>query len=145
MTGERSIRDELDVQQVLFDYAWACDNKDWGLLHSLFTSDAQLDYSSTRGPAGGREEVVGWLVESLSQTPVIQHVVSNFQIDVSGNRAAGRAMFHTSVRVPGLDDMLITGGYYDLAFRRESDGWKIERLVEDNRWRSTTPPGRSLS
>lgn len=108
----------------------------------MFTADAQLDYSSTRGPAGGREEVVGWLEGSLSQVPVIQHVVSNFQIDVSGDRAAGRAMFYTSVRAPGLDDMLVAGGYYDLAFRRESDGWKIERLVEDNRWRSTMPPAR---
>ena len=61
MTGERSIRDELDVQQVLFDYAWACDNKDWGLLHSLFTSDAQLDYSSTRvRPAVARRSSAGW-------------------------------------------------------------------------------------
>jgi 3-phenylpropionate/cinnamic acid dioxygenase small subunit len=142
MVGERSILDELDVRRVLVDYAWACDNKDWDLLHSVFTADAQLDYSSTRGPSGGREEVVGWLRESLSQVPVMQHVVSNFQIDVSEDRAAGRAMFYTSVRVPGLDDMLITGGYYDLAFRRESGGWKIERLVEDNRWRSTTPPRR---
>ena len=90
MTGERFILDELDVQRVLVEHAWACDNKDWALLRSLFTADAQLDYSSTRGPAGGREDVVGWLRESLSQVPVIQHVVSNFQIDVSGNRAGIR-------------------------------------------------------
>jgi hypothetical protein len=143
VADERSILDELDVQRVLCEYAWACDNKDWALLRSVFTADAQLDYSSTRGPAGGREEVVGWLERSLSQVPVIQHVVSNFQIDVNGNRAAGRAMFLTSARIPGLEDMLVTGGYYDLAFRRESDGWKIERLVEDNRWMSPAPPGRS--
>jgi hypothetical protein len=141
VAGERSILDELDVQRVVFDYAWACDNKDWDLLRSVFTADAQLDYSSTRGPAGGREEVVGWLRESLSQVPVMQHVVSNFQLDVSWDRAAGRAMFHTTVRVPGLEDMLVTGGYYELAFRREPGGWKIERLLEDNRWRRPTPPG----
>jgi hypothetical protein len=142
MANERSVLDELDVQRVLFDYAWACDNKDWDLLQSVFTADAQLDYSSTRGPAGGREEVVGWLRESLTQVPVIQHVVSNFQIDVREDHATGRAMFYTTVRVPGLDDMMTTGGYYDLAFRRESGSWKIEHLVEDNRWRSTAPPGR---
>lgn len=141
MAGERSILDELDVQRAVIDYAWACDNKDWDLLRSVFTADARLDYSSTRGPAGGRDEVVAWLRESLSQVPVMQHVVSNFQIDVSGDQAAGRAMFHTTVRVPGLDDMLITGGYYELAFRRESGRWKIARLLEDNRWRRPTPPG----
>jgi hypothetical protein len=106
----------------------------------VFTADARLDYSSTRGPAGGRDEVVAWLRESLSQVPVMQYVVSNFQIDVSGNQAGGRAMFHTTVRVPGLDDMPVTGGDYELAFRRESGGWKIERLLEDNRWRRPTPP-----
>jgi hypothetical protein len=138
-----SSSDELAVQRVLYDYAWACDNGDWSLLGSVFTSDAQLDYSSTGGPAGGREEVVGWLRESLSQVPVIQHVVSNFQLEVGAARAEGRAMFLTSARIPGLEDMLTTGGYYDLAFRREPDGWKIERLVEDNRWMSPTPPQRS--
>jgi 3-phenylpropionate/cinnamic acid dioxygenase small subunit len=143
MTDERSIRDELDIQRVLFAYAGACDNKDWGLLRSVFTADAQLDYSSTDGPTGGREEVVGWLEKSLSQVSLIQHVVSNFQIDVSGNRAAGRAMFLAYVRMPGRDDMLVTGGYYGLAFRRESGGWKIERLAEDNRWMMPAPPGRS--
>jgi hypothetical protein len=138
-----SASDQLDVQRVLYEYAWACDNGDWSLLSSVFTPDARLDYSSTDGPAGGREEVVGWLRASLSQLPVIQHVVSNFQIQVSGDRAAGRAMFFTAARIPGLDAMLTTGGYYDLAFRREPDGWKIERLVEDNRWMSPGPPGRT--
>jgi hypothetical protein len=140
---ERSAADELEVQRVLYDYAWACDNKDWGLLASVFTSDAHLDYSSTGGPAGGREEVVGWLRESLSQLPVIQHVVSNFQIDVQGDRAMGRAMFYTAARLPGLEVMLTTGGYYDLDFRREADDWKITRLFEDNRWMSPSPPARN--
>jgi hypothetical protein len=142
MAEERSIADELDVQRVLYEYAWACDNGDWNRLRSVFTADAHLDYSSTGGPVGQREEIVGWLQESLRQLTTIQHVVSNFQIDVDGDYAGGRAMFLTSARIPGLADMLTTGGYYDLAFRRESDGWKIERLVEDNRWMTPAPPGR---
>jgi len=142
MAEERSIADELDVQRVLYDYAWACDNGDWHLLASVFTADAHLDYSSTGGPAGDREKIVGWLQESLSQLTAIQHVVSNFQIDINGNRAGGRAMFLTSARIPGLHEMLTTGGYYDLEFSRESDGWKIERLVEDNRWMTPAPLGR---
>jgi hypothetical protein len=34
--------------------------------------------------------------------------------------------------------MLVTGGYYDLALRREHEVWKIERLTEDNRWRTNS-------
>jgi 3-phenylpropionate/cinnamic acid dioxygenase small subunit len=140
--ADEQLTDQFAVQRVLYEYAWACDNGDWDLLSAVFTADAQLDYSSTGGPAGGREEVAGWLRESLSQLTVIQHVVSNFLIDVEGERAAGRAMFLTFARIPGLDEMLSTGGYYDLALRREPDGWKIERLVEDNRWMQPTPPRR---
>jgi hypothetical protein len=43
-------------------------------------------------------------------------------------------MFFTSVRLPGLDGLLLTGGYYDLRFTQTSDGWRISSLFEDNRW-----------
>ena len=139
---EHSLSDQLAIQRVLSDYAWGCDSGDWDLLCSLFTADSRLDYSSTGGPAGGREELVRWLRDSLSQVPVIQHVVSNFQIEVTRNRAEGRATFYTAAQIPGLNSMLTTGGYYELAFKREPGGWKIERLVEDNRWMSPRPPDR---
>ncbi len=99
--------DHHDIERVLHDYAWACDNGDWAALPGVFTDDVELDYSTTGGPTGGRDEVVGWLEESLSQVEMIQHVVSNFQIDVDGDTAAGRAMFFTSVRLPGLDGVLL--------------------------------------
>jgi ketosteroid isomerase-like protein len=130
----QSVRDELDIQRVIHDYAWACDNGDWGLLKSVFTDDAYLDYSSTQGPAGTRDEVVAWLEQSLSQVAFIHHIVSNFQIELGGDRADVRALFHCSVRLPGVDDMLVTGGYYQEELVRTVDGWKIHRLVEDNRW-----------
>jgi ketosteroid isomerase-like protein len=134
--GQQSVRDELDIQRVIHDYAWACDNGDWGLLKSVFTDDAYLDYSSTEGPAGSRDEVVAWLEQSLSQVPVIHHVVSNFQIGLEGDRATVRAMFHCSARLPGMGaaDMFVTGGYYDEELVRTPNGWKIQRLFEDNRW-----------
>ncbi len=134
MNDQQSVRDELDIQRVITDYAWACDNRDWGLLKSIFTDDAHLDFAVTRGPAGSRDEVVAWLEESLSQVSWIQHVVSNFQIDLKGDRAEVQAMFHTSVRLPEMDGMLVTGGYYQEEFVRTPNGWKIQRLVEDNRW-----------
>ena len=134
MTDLQSVRDELDIQRVISDYAWACDNGDWGLLKSIFTDDAQLDYTTTQGPAGGRDEICAWLEQSLSQVEWIHHVVSNFQIDLDGDRAKVRAMFHCSVQIPGAPDVVVTGGYYDEDFVRTPDGWKIQRLFEDNRW-----------
>ncbi len=139
-----SVRDELDIQRVITDYAYACDNGDWALLKSVFADDAYLDYSSTGGPTGSRGEVVAWLEQSLGQVLGIQHVVSNFQIDLDQDRATVRAMFFTSVRLRGLDQPLMTGGYYDEELLRTGGGWKIQRLVEDNRWmHPPTPEGEA--
>ena len=123
----------LDIERLLSDYAWGCDEGDWGLLRSVFSDDAELDYSSTGGPAGGPDDVVAWLESSLSGIR-IQHVVSNFRIDVRGDSAAGRAMFLTTVHLEELDQPLTTGGYYDLGFARVGGRWKVRRLREDNRW-----------
>jgi hypothetical protein len=139
MTDLQSVRDELDIQRVVHDYAWACDNADWALLRSIFTDDAELDYSTTGGPAGPRDEVVAWLEASLGQVDFIHHVVSNFQIDLDGDRADVRAMFHCSVRFPGMDRLLVTGGYYREEHVRTAAGWRIRRLFEDNRWMDGMP------
>jgi 3-phenylpropionate/cinnamic acid dioxygenase small subunit len=136
----RVVNDLQQIERVLYDYAWACDEGDWAALPGVFTPDAELDYSTTGGPAAGRDEVVSWLEESLSQVEMIQHVVSNVRIDVDGDTAAGRAMFFTSVRLPGLDGVLLTGGYYDLRLTRTDEGWRIRRLVEDNRWMQQLAP-----
>jgi hypothetical protein len=132
-----STTDLLNIQRLLFDYAWACDSGDWELLRSVFTDDARLDYSSTGGPAAGRDEVVAWLQESLSLLGFIQHVVSNFRIEISGDQAEGRAMFLTSFRLPGSDDVVLTGGYYDLELVRTSNGWRMRSFVEENQWMSS--------
>ena len=135
------MRDELDIQRVITEYAWAIDNGDWALLKSVFTDDAHLDYSSAGGPAGPRNEILLWLEQSLSVVPAIQHLVSNFQIDLSEDRAKVRAMFWCAARLPGMDDLFSAGGYYNEDFVRTAAGWKIERLVEDSRWtKSQTVP-----
>jgi hypothetical protein len=136
----QSVRDELDIQRVIHDYAWACDSGDWGLLKSVFTEDATLDYSSAGGPAGPRDEVVVWLEQSLGQLKLIQHVVSNFQIDVAGDGAGIRATFFCSILFSGVEDVLFTGGFYEEELVRTSDGWKIRRLVEHNQWMKGPAP-----
>lgn len=127
----QAVSDTLEIHDVLYNYAWACDNRDWELLRSVFTDDARLDYSSAGGPAGGPDETCAWLEESLSQIQ-IEHVVSNIQVRLDGDRATVRAMFHCTVLI--ADSQMTTGGYYHDEVRRTADGWKLSSLVEDNRW-----------
>ena len=49
-------------------------------------------------------------------------------------------MFYCSVRVPGVETQVETGGYYDEDFVRTDAGWKIKRLYEDNRWMNMEMP-----
>jgi hypothetical protein len=133
-----SATDLLSIHRVMYDYAWGCDSGDLELLRSLFTEDARLDYSQTRGgPVGGRDDAVSWLQNSLEQLAFIQHLISNFRIEVSGDRAAGRAMFHTSFCLAGKGDVMVTGGYYNLELVRTPDGWKVQSLIEEVRWVSS--------
>jgi len=127
----QAISDTLEIHDVLYDYAWACDNGDWALLRSVFTDDARLDYSSAGGPAGGRDQLCTWLEESLSQIQ-ITHVVSNVQVDLHGDDAAVRALFYCIVMIDG--QQITTSGYYRDQLRRTSEGWRIASLTEDNRW-----------
>lgn len=137
MPDLQSVRDELDIQRLKFDYAWACDNGDWALLRSVFTDDAHLDYSSARGPAGDRNEVVAWIEQSLSRLSWIHHVVSNFHVDLDGDMAQVRSMFHCTAQLPGVERPIVTGGYYHEVYVRTGGGWRIQRLFEDNRWMTT--------
>jgi hypothetical protein len=134
MGNLQSVRDELDVQRLLSDYAWACDNREWARLESLFTADAQLDYTLAAGPVGSRDDVLPWLVSGLGRVEWIQHAIMNFQTDLDGDHARSRALFHVCLRFPGAAAMLTAGGYYLTEHVRTPDGWRISWLCEDNRW-----------
>lgn len=114
--------DQLAIQRVKADYAYACDNADWALLASVFAEDATLDYTSVGGPVGGRDEVVGWLEQSLTPLTWIHHVVTGFQIDLDGNRATARSRFHCTSMAEGLTQPVISGGYYDETSARPAAG-----------------------
>ena len=136
----QALSDRQEIVELLYRYARGVDTRDWALWRTVFTEDAELDYSTTGGPVGGRDEVTSWLESSIGLLPMIHHVVSNFQIDLDGDRAKVRALFHCTAQLPGLDDLLVTGGYYDEELVRTPAGWKIHRLFEDNRWMQNPPP-----
>ena len=138
----QTVADKLEIRELLFRYARAVDTKDWALLTSVFTAGAHLDYTSAGGPAAGRDEVVAWLARSLEQLPVTQHYITNVEIDLVGDRAHVRAMFFNPMQLPGMAEMSSCGGNYLHEVVRTPDGWKSERLVEQNDW-FVNPPAEN--
>lgn len=135
----QAVHDKLEIHELLYRYARAVDTNDFDLLNDVCTPDAHLDYTSAGCPAGPRDEMVAWLAEALAQVPVKQHIITNVEIDLDGDRARVRAMFHNPMRLPGMAEMSACGGHYVHDVVRTADGWRSERVVEHNEWFSNPP------
>ena len=59
-----------------------------------------------------------------ARLPWTQHIISNIEVDLDGDRAKVRAMFLNPMQLPGLDEPSCCGGYYHHDLVRTPDGWK---------------------
>lgn len=140
-------QDRIEIQELLYKYARSVDTNDWVAYASVFTEDAVLDYSSVGFPVGSRDQITAIFSSSMGNMPWTQHLISNIQIDLDGNRANVTAMFLNPMQHPSLEDISVCGGYYHHKMVRTADGWKSEHLVEENRWfknRPTKPSDRTV-
>jgi 3-phenylpropionate/cinnamic acid dioxygenase small subunit len=136
----QELHDKIEINELLARYARGVDSKDWELYKSVFTPDAFIDYSSAGAATGPRDEVAAWLEEGLEPIGMTQHFVTNVEIDLDGDRAKVRAMFYNPMQLPGMTELSSCGGNYYHDLVRTPDGWKSERLVEENLW-FVNPPG----
>jgi len=132
------LADRAEIHDVIVRYGWAIDTKDWALLDTCFLPDAHLDYSSNPGgKVGPYPEVRAWLAKVLSAFPVTQHLMSNIDVRLDGDRATARTMVTNpqgAATREGPLHFFYVGGRYDDDFVRTPDGWKIARRVESTLW-----------
>lgn len=129
----RTLADRIEITDLLTRYATAVDDKDWPLYRSVFTADAQIDYSTAGGPTGDVDAVVAGLTEQLALFSRTQHFISNIAVELDGDIAKVRAMFFNPMIVsPGKQ--FTCGGWYNHDLVRTPDGWRSARLVEDAAW-----------
>jgi len=69
MTDASKVCDELEIRALLSRYARAVDTKDWDLYRSVFTDDAQIDYSSASTPAASRDEIADLFSAAFEPIP----------------------------------------------------------------------------
>ncbi|MGV0809141.1 nuclear transport factor 2 family protein [Mycolicibacterium setense] len=132
--------DELLIQALLYRYARAVDTKDWELYRSVFTEDAQIDYSSAGAIVGTRDDVVDWFAANFGVIPWSMHYITNVEIlETDGDNATVRAMFYNPMQLPGMPETSACGGYYHHELVRTPDGWRSRGLREENLW-FTNPP-----
>ena len=131
--------DELEIAKLLTRYATAVDTKDWDLYRSVFTDDAQIDYSSAGAIAGTRDEVADWLAQAFEAMPMTMHYITNIDTDIVGDTAHVRAMFYNPMTLPGSSELSCCGGYYNHQLVRTPEGWRSSYLREDSIWFANPP------
>jgi 3-phenylpropionate/cinnamic acid dioxygenase small subunit len=129
----QTLADRLEINDLLTRYAHSVDSKDWALYRSVFTDDAFIDYESAGGVKGDREEVANWLEKTMAGFPMTQHLISNIDVKIDGERASVRAMFYNPMGMPS-GKTFWCGGFYNHSLVRTPSGWKSERLIEESSW-----------
>ena len=134
----QALADRIAAEDLLTRYATAVDRRDWEQYRSIFTADADIDYTSAGGIAGTVDEIVEFLSTSLEMLEMTQHLVSNIDLEVNGDSATVTAMFNNPMRLPG-GDTWFTGGWYHHDLVRTPDGWRSRRLREESAWFDRAP------
>src|SRR5262249_15058125 len=122
--------------------------KDWDLLDTCFTADAEVDYSSNPGgKAGPYRQVRSWLEKKLSAFPVPPHLLSDIEVRLDGGPATVRTMVvnpQGAATREGPLHFFYVGGRYDDDFVRTEGGWQIARRVETTLWFAGSLPTELL-
>ena len=137
----RTLADRLEIDDLLTSYTRAIDTGDWDRLDTVFTPDAEIDYTSTGGIAGRFPEVKAWLAENLPMFPRRQHVLGQKEVVLDGDpvgSARVTAYFLNPMVLPQADGSELLwefGGLYHHTFLRTPDGWRSRRLHEEIVWK----------
>ncbi len=75
-----TVRDRLDLDGLVTDYAVALDDGDWAAYRRLFTPDGRADHRGAGGIEGDSGTVAAWLAERFSGFPVRQHLFVNRRV-----------------------------------------------------------------
>ena len=144
MLDAQEVADRVEISWLLTRYCTAIDSKRFDLLDDVFTEDAMIDYSSSAPDVRGtRAEMKQWLSEVLAFFPVTQHLVSNTEFEIDGDRAATRTMFFNPMGwqdEAGELQLFFVGGYYEDKLVRTEAGWRIVERVEQASWSKGTMP-----
>ena len=132
----------LEIQQQLANYANGVDHSDWELYKSVFTPNADIDYTESIPLRGTPDDIVKVFKPIFETTPWAQHYITNFSYDFVGqDRVNVKAMFYNPTQLLNVDGVSHFYGYYDHVFVKTPQGWKSEHLVEHPLWQVNAPAG----
>ena len=137
----REISDRLELQDLVTQYADIIDRKAFSELSNIFINDAVIDYEATGAPKCNVEEMITFLIKTMSLFPNHQHLVSNTQFKVDGDTATGRVMCFNPMEmaVEGGTQTFILGIWYVDEFARVEGRWLFASRKQEASWNLNFP------
>jgi hypothetical protein len=139
------ISDRLEIADVITRYTRAIDAGEWHLLDTVFTPDADIDYTESGGVHAPYAEVKPWLAEMLPAFfPLRMHTIGQVAVTwgAGGAGAAEEAEVVAYFDNPmpmddgqGGEKIVEFGGMYHHTMVRTPDGWRSRRLHERVVWK----------
>lgn len=144
MLSQRELSDRALIQDVIVREAGAMDRRDWDAWEACFTPDATIDYSENDGAIGDPATVRAWLSSVLGRFHAYQHLSSNAEMKLAGDRATVRTMQYIAVK---MDDpaspegvrVVFSGIWFRDELVRVEAGWRISKRHEELAWRHNFP------
>jgi len=139
----QEISDRMQIDDLLIRYTVAIDTKDYKLLDTCFTADADVDYTTSGGIKGKYPEVRAWLEKALAAFTMTQHLITNTTLTLSGDTATARTIVFNPMGTPNKSGSLhifYVGAYYNDELVRTSDGWRIQQRYEEQAFMDGTLP-----
>ena len=140
----QEISDRLEIEDLLIRYTRAIDTGEWDLLDTVFTPDAEIDYTESGGIADAYPAVKAWLAEVLPAFfPRRMHALAQIAIVLVGDQARATAYFHNPMPMDdghGGERVVEFGGLYHHTLVRTPEGWRSRKLHEEIVWRRGLEP-----
>ncbi len=128
------LTDRQAIVDLLVDYCWALDSRNFKMLEDVFHVDATA-FLGTERPS--RESIIEKISTSLAPLDASQHLISNHKIVITGDEATSRCYLqsqHVRNAAEGGSNYII-GGRYEDELVRTPDGWRIIRRVLHRDWK----------
>ena len=141
MLSHQELSDRAEIGDLIVREAGAMDRRDWDRWQGCFTADASIDYSENDGAVGTPAEVGAWLSSVLGRFHSYQHLSSNAEIEVDGDRAKIRTMQYIAVKMDASEGerVVFSGIWFRDEVARMPDGWRITGRHEELAWRQNFP------
>jgi len=127
--------DLLEIQQLIYRYAWLIDTRDFEGLETVFAPGAEVHYNVFGGVKQHWPEIQAFLRMGLALHRVTQHQMSNPLVELEGDRARARTygnLVHVQELLDGKPSYVIQHAIYHDVLERLSCGWRITSRRLDN-------------